>query len=137
MTAGKTPPLHVLRGILRHIRSAPKEEMPISSISKATILSSSTTPTPTPTPTTQKNPLINHVLSQYRAAQAASPKQATMLRKMAYDFHVLKGDLKERGRLHELDGGAEVKLTPMEMSRLAARRSGLDLPEPYSGPEVA
>ncbi len=48
---------------------------------------------------------------------------------MAYNFHILKKDLKERGRLHELDGGAEVKLSPKELSRRAAARAGLQLPE--------
>ena len=68
-------------------------------------------------------------MSQYKAAQNFPPTQAAIYRKMAYDFNVLKSDLRERGELHKLDGGAEVKLTPKEMSRLAARRAGLELPE--------
>ena len=76
-----------------------------------------------------ENPLIKHVISQYRATQNLPPSQAAIYRKMAYDFNVLKNDLRERGRLHKLDGGAEVKLSPKEMSRLAARRAGLELPE--------
>jgi hypothetical protein len=77
----------------------------------------------------QQNPLAKHVILQYRAAKDAPPEQAKILRKMAYDIHILKNDLREREKLHQLDGGAEVKLTPKEMSRLAARRAGLELPQ--------
>jgi hypothetical protein len=37
-------------------------------------------------------------------------------------------DLKERARLHELDQGADEKLSPKELSRRAAARAGLQLP---------
>ena len=118
MTAGKTPPLHVLRKIIRHLRSAPKQDFPKSASSETSQELN-----------TNENPLIKHVISQYKAAQNFPPTQAAIYRKMAYDFNVLKSDLRERGELHKLDGGAEVKLTPKEMSRLAARRAGLELPE--------
>ncbi len=124
MTAGKTPPLHVLRRIIRHIRSAPKQEIPKSPLSTATSINTSP-----PTTTNDENPLIKQVLSQYRAAQNLSPPEAALYRKMAYDFSILKKDLRERGELHKLDGGVEVKLSPKEMSRLAAHRAGLELPE--------
>eukprot|EP00979_Chaetoceros_neogracilis_P012544 scaffold3351_cov192-Chaetoceros_neogracile.AAC.3 len=127
MTAGKTPTLHVLRSILRHIRSAPKVDMPKPKLSTTSIISP-TNPLPE-----SRNPLYEHVLGQYRANRSASLAQAGMLRKMAYDFSILKKDLSERGELHKLDGGAEVKLSPKEMSRLSARRAGLELPETYEG----
>ena len=129
MTAGKTPPLHILRRILRHIRSAPKPELPKSRIpppTDASNISQLTEPV-------SENPLYQHVISQYRAAQSASPAQANILRKMAYDFSVLKADLRERGALHTLDGGADTKMSPKELSRLAAHRAGLELPEAYGG----
>lgn len=47
---------------------------------------------------------------------------------MAYDFYTLQADLFERARLHELDAGADVKLSPKELSRRAAARAGLQLP---------
>jgi hypothetical protein len=142
MTASKTPPLHVLRRILRHIRTAPKQEMPQSTKTSPGIISSleqSSTATGIEAPLSssfkksswvmQRYPLAKHVISQYRAAKDVPPQQAKLLRKMAYDFHILKLDLRERETLHQLDGGAEVKLTPKEMSRLAARRAGLELPQ--------
>ena len=118
MTAANTPPLHVLRRIIRHLRTAPKPDLPKSRIPKTT-----------PEQNTSENPLIKQVLSQYRAAKDLPPAQASMMRKMAYDLSALKGELRERGRLHKLDGGAESKLSPKEMSRLAARRAGLELPD--------
>jgi len=71
------------------------------------------------------------VLQQYKLYKDLSPTsiKAVQLRKMAFDYSKLKQDLKERGRLHELDGGAEIKLSPKELSRRAAARAGLQLPE--------
>lgn len=106
------PPLHVLRGLLRHIKGAPTGPS-----SKVTHHSHSS-----------KKVFLNHVLSEYRAAQNVSKEESELLQKLAYDILILKQDLKERGRLHELDGGVEVKLTPKEMSRRAAARAGLSLP---------
>mmetsp|Transcript_25573 Transcript_25573/g.37809 ORF Transcript_25573/g.37809 Transcript_25573/m.37809 type:complete len:125 (+) Transcript_25573:82-456(+) len=120
MTASKTPPLHVLRGIIRHLRSTPTQKMPISRSSHVVGIEASSDQ--------YQSPLIGHVILQYRAAQSASSSEVDQLRKMAYDFLSLKDDLAERARLHELDGGAEVKLSPKEMSRRAAARAGLQLP---------
>ena len=115
-----TPPLHVLRSIIRHIRSAPKQSFPkeSSNINEGV-------------PSSIRNKLEEHVLNQYRASKDLSPTSAKAIqkRKMAYNFHILKKDLRERGRLHELDGGAEIKLSPKELSRRAAARAGLQLPE--------
>jgi hypothetical protein len=47
---------------------------------------------------------------------------------MAGTFHQLQLDLAERGRLYSLDTGAELVLTPKEISRRAAARAGLMLP---------
>lgn len=67
-------------------------------------------------------------MEQYKASQSAPERQAVLLRKLAYDYSQLQRDLTERARLHEMDAGAEVKLSPMEMSRRAAARAGLQLP---------
>lgn len=148
MTASKTPPLHVLRRILHHIRTSPKQDIPQSTKTLSTAVSSSSSSSSSSSPLEeeslvltgssksvkskywlQQSSLAKHVISQYRAAKDAPPEQAKLLRKMAYDMYMLKTDLRERERLHVLDGGAEVKLSPKEMSRLAARRAGLELPQ--------
>ena len=114
-TASQTPPIHVLRSILRHIKKS----------------SSSTT---TPTTPTSTNPLYNQVMNQYKKYQHLSPTstKCIQLRQMAYNYYILKNDLKERNRLHLLDGGVESKLSPKEMSRRAAARAGLLLPEEHT-----
>eukprot|EP00551_Chaetoceros_affinis_P003468 CAMPEP_0203654984 /NCGR_PEP_ID=MMETSP0088-20131115/36837_1 /ASSEMBLY_ACC=CAM_ASM_001087 /TAXON_ID=426623 /ORGANISM="Chaetoceros affinis, Strain CCMP159" /LENGTH=123 /DNA_ID=CAMNT_0050515449 /DNA_START=21 /DNA_END=392 /DNA_ORIENTATION=- len=116
--ASNTPPLHVLRTILRHIQSAPKQSFPKESSSDIAVAAND-------------NPLGRHVLQQYKLYKDLSPTstKSMQLRKMAYDYAKLNIDLKERARLHELDGGAEIKLSPKELSRRAAARAGLQLPE--------
>lgn len=117
MTAATTPPIHVLRGILRQI----KKTAPSSTAAVAATSSSQST-------SGNELSLRQHVISQYRQSVSATPQQAQHLRKIAYDYLNLKQDLTERGRLHELDAGADVKLSPRELSRRAAARAGLQLP---------
>ena len=117
MTAATTPPIHVLRGILRLV----KKTTPNNAAAAAT--SSSQLPN-----SGNDLSLHQHVISQYRQSISATPQQAQHLRKIAYDYLNLKKDLTERGRLHELDSGADVKLSPKELSRRAAARAGLQLP---------
>lgn len=102
MTAvvNKHPTLHVLRSILRRL--------------KVDHYGDSST--------------RQYVLEQYRLHQFAKPQEAETMRRLAYDYSVLLGDLKERARLYELDAGADVKLSPKEASRRAAARAGLQLP---------
>lgn len=123
MTASTTPPLHILRGILRKIKHS-------QHYSNNLLHSSAPATTIGHSGDTTKN-LKNHILEQYRLARTASPQKAFFLRKMAYDFHTLQKDLTERARLYELDSGAEKVLTPKELSKRAAARSGLQLPKLY------
>mmetsp|Transcript_10604 Transcript_10604/g.16124 ORF Transcript_10604/g.16124 Transcript_10604/m.16124 type:complete len:126 (+) Transcript_10604:110-487(+) len=116
MTAATTPPIHVLRGILRHI----KKTAPTTAAATSSSQSSSNSG--------NELSLSKHVISQYRQSISATPQQAQHLRKVAYDYLNLKKDLTERARLHELDSGADVKLSPRELSRRAAARAGLQLP---------
>ena len=108
MSSKTTPPIHVLRGILRLLKV------------KAEIAQSNTT-----MPATQR-----YILDQYRANKLIeSPDKVQQLRQLAFDYYSLQKDIEERGRLYELDAGAEEKLTPKELSRRAAARAGLQLPE--------
>lgn len=68
-------------------------------------------------------------MSQYRQDQSLPPGKAKIQRKIAYDYFILKGDLTERARLHDLDQGADEKLSGKELSRRAAARAGLQLPK--------
>ena len=73
--------------------------------------------------------LRDYVLAEYRKNVSVPPQRGVMLRRIAYDYLVLKDDLTERARLHELDGGADTKLSPAELTRRAAARAGLQVPK--------
>ncbi len=112
MSSNITPPLHVLRGILRLMKK--------SASSNSTGSTLRTEPQLT---------LRQHIMSQYRLCRSLPPREADIQQQIAYDFYILKRDLKERARLHEMDQGADEKLSPMELSRRAAARAGLQLPK--------
>ena len=112
--AKATKPIHVFRGILRHL----KTELPPELARKATPEGVSATAT------------RDFVIQQYRVSQHISTQEEiTELRQLAADYLALRNDLKERARLYELDSGAESVLSPKEMSRRAAARAGLQLPD--------
>ena len=124
--SAKIPPLHVLRGILRRLKVDPKE-LPTAAQQQARSSGRGATST--------------YVLDRYRAADynkndntnanrnTNNDTRATELRKLAYEYMILRGDIDERRRLQKLDAGAEKQLSPKEMSRRAAARAGLALPE--------
>lgn len=131
-----TNPRHLLRGILRLARTPdlPKElQRKIQ------------------TPQVSMNATRSFVLEQYRRHRrrpkpqgddhplpvVAAPDDvhhhnylfAPLLESIAENYHRLQLDLAERGRLHRLDAGADVVLSPHELSRRAAARAGLQLPK--------
>mmetsp|Transcript_23604 Transcript_23604/g.27849 ORF Transcript_23604/g.27849 Transcript_23604/m.27849 type:complete len:133 (-) Transcript_23604:361-759(-) len=122
-------PIHVLRGILRQIKSAPKQSLPSSILKDSQLKASALKQSDANKSSHYANPIQEKVMALYRSSMVVPSAQAESLRKMAHDFHVLKRDLRERGKLHELDGGAEVKLSPKEHTRRAAARAGLLPPE--------
>lgn len=126
MSAATTPPLHVLRGILRHMKKTVALQTTNGAAANTATASS---PQSTNSSSSNELSLRQHVISQYKQSITASPQQAENLRKIAYDYLNLKNDLAERGRLHELDAGAEDKLSGLELSRRAAARAGLQLPK--------
>jgi len=93
------------------------------------------------------NSVQTFVLQQYRGSDAAGQEQKSTMdghrerqadrgrrmaaanaARVASNYHQLQRDLAERARLYELDTGAEVVLSPQEMSRRAAARAGLEMP---------
>ena len=115
--SASTKPLHVLRGILRHLgRELPED---IAKKQAPALISGANTSSSIPT--------RSFLLQQYRVSRDAT--ETSQLRQLAANFLALQKDLKERDRLYELDGSAETLLTPKEMSRRAAARAGLQLPD--------
>jgi hypothetical protein len=120
----KTPPLHVLRGILRLSKSPPlPKELASKGAPAAAVATSSTSNNAT-------NAIQRFVLDRYRQHQSETcPKTRALLQDMSLNYFHMKQDLVERGRLYNLDTGAENQLSGTEMSRRAAARSGLQMPK--------
>ena len=123
MSAATTPPLHVLRGILRCMKKSSPSSSSTHSISPAasTVAANNNND--------QQLSTQQHIISQYRQSKSLPPHKAKIQRQIAYDYYILKQDLVERGRLHDLDQGADEKLSPHELTRRSAARAGLQLPK--------
>lgn len=109
----QTPPLHVLRGIYRLLKTP---ELPKELQAKGAAL-------------VQPTAMQRMVLQRYRDSVQVTETEATHLRSLAVQYHNIKLDLRERNRLYQLDTGAEEQLSPKELSRRAAARAGLQLPD--------
>jgi len=106
--------IHVLRGILRHL----KVTLPEAVANKKSAATTTTT--------------RQFVLEEYRAHRSMTDKEETARKQqLALDYLHLQQDLKQRIVLYELDAGAENVLTPIEMSRRSAARAGLQMPDLY------
>lgn len=69
-------------------------------------------------------------MTQYRqSVDISSKKEKDALRKRAFEYYQLRRSIAERAKLYAMDTGAEQVLTPKEISRRAAARAGLQLPE--------
>jgi hypothetical protein len=73
------------------------------------------------------------IFAKTRNSVSESSSKSDSLLKLGENYAKLLEDLKERERLLRLDTGVENKLSPKEMSRRAAARSGLLLPDVNSG----
>ena len=122
MSSASTPPLHVLRGILRLVKKSAPSKSSTAPVATTAVQPGSSQPA------NAQVTLRQHIISQYRLCRSLPPPKVDIQQQIAYDFYILKKDLKERARLHELDQGADEKLSPKELSRRAAARAGLQLP---------
>jgi hypothetical protein len=118
-------PLHVLRGLYRLLKTP---RLSVELAAKASNKMGSL-------PFTRTNESTRFLMERYRAAKTTPTSLADTererLRKLAEDYYFLKRDLVSRAELHALDAGADQILTPMETSRRAAARAGLQLPVSY------
>jgi len=124
MSASNIRPDHVLRGILRRLRIN-KADLP----KKSSLLQMNNDTT---------SATRNYVLNRYRDSRSdddnnnnntANKNQNHHNLSLAYEYMTLLQNIDERKRLQQLDSGVEKKLSPKEMSRRAAARAGLRLPE--------
>ena len=122
--AAKIPPLHVLRGILRRIK--------VNNVKNSTTDILNTASTQSDKNVTRASATSKYVVARYRKqVEQDIPDNKTNreLHKLAYEYLSLREDIDERSRLQLLDTGAENQLSPKEMSRRAAARAGLQLPQ--------
>jgi hypothetical protein len=110
-------PHHALRRLLRLVKTPP--------LAKELLLKHSSTQQ-------HHNNNIRTLISQeYRSRSQATTIsfQGKRLSNLACRYQELLGNLQERQRLYDLDKGAEERLSPKELSRRAAARAGLQLPD--------
>lgn len=72
--------------------------------------------------------LRRNVVNDYLLTRWRTSANSSKLQTLAENCLNLQMDLKERGRLYELDRGADEVLTPKELTRRAAARAGLQPP---------
>ena len=104
--------LHVVRSILRRLKT------------KVDLLGGKDSSAPT-----------REFVRQFVRQQRDNDDDVDRLRSFGQEYDQLLGDLMERKRLLDLDTGAEVVLSPKEMSRRAAARAGLQLPQQVHIPD--
>lgn len=110
-------PLHVLRGLLRHLKTPPLSKK--LSAKQTSVANAS-----------RYSPTATYVLEQYRVYQSETdPVKTLRLRSMATNALTLISSIEERQRLYEMDSGADVKLSAKELTRRAAARAGLQPPK--------
>jgi len=124
MSASNIRPVHVLRGILRRLRINKADLPKTSSLLQMNNDTTSAT--------------RNYVLNRYRDSRSDddnnknntdNKNQNHHNLSLAYEYMILLQNIDERKRLQQLDTGVEKKLSPKEMSRRAAAKAGLRLPE--------
>ena len=72
-----------------------------------------------------QNAATDFLLRQYRNSNNHHNNKERLL----HDFYTMRRDIAERAKLQAMDTGAEVVLSPREMSARAAARAGLQLPK--------
>jgi hypothetical protein len=149
-------PLHLLRGLYRQLKtpamhvSVSKELLQNKNVTKTSIAETAVTVTTTSHNKSRSNASTRYLIQQYRmAASVSSPTDSTTTtipmshststtttqqqqrHRLAMELYLLRQDIHQRGELYMMDTGADQQLSPHELSRRAAARAGLQLPEQY------
>ena len=133
-------PLHLLRGLYRQLKT------PVMHVSKELQRNKNAAATATSKDKSRSNASTRFLIQQYRMASLSSPdsdattkvdhtttKDNTMQHqhRFATELYLLRQDIQQRGELYLIDTGADQQLSARELSRRAAARAGLQLPEQY------
>ena len=130
MSSSNIPP--VLRGILRRLRVNKTDH--ISKPSSSQIINNGTTSaTRKYVLNWYRRELVDHNNNNNNNANNNNnniKKEEEKLHKLlANEYLSLRENIDERTRLQQLDAGAEKQFSPKEMSRRAAARAGLQMPD--------
>lgn len=129
MSSSNIPP--VLRGILRRLRVNKTDH--ISKPSSSQIIDNGTTSaTRKYVLNWYRRELVDHNNNNNNSANNNNniKKEEEKLHKLlANEYLSLRENIDERTRLQQLDAGAEKQFSPKEMSRRAAARAGLQMPD--------
>jgi hypothetical protein len=115
-------PRHILRSILRLVKTPPlpKELLLKHSANQAQY----------------NNNVRSLLLREYRSQQAMTENSKETKTKdttrLMMRYQEMLSNLNERQKLYDLDQGAEEQFSPKELSRRAAARAGLQLPETFN-----
>ena len=138
--------LHLLRGLYRQLKT------PVMHVSKEITKNRNAEIATTSNNKSRSNASTKFLIQQYRMASLSSttPNTATtevnhnttmsrkqhhqqqqLQQRFASELYLLRQDIHQRGELYLIDTGADQQLSPHELSRRAAARAGLQLPEQY------
>lgn len=146
-------PLNLLRGLYRQLKT-PSMHIPHEIIqnkntkTKASVIEAASTTTGNNK--SRSNASTKFLIQQYRMAASVSSSSPTddttttptqvshsctqhqqQQHRLAMEYYLLRQDIHQRGELYMIDTGADQQLSPHELSRRAAARAGLQLPEQY------
>ena len=115
-------PRHVARSLLRLVKTPllPKELLQKNATTQAD----------------HNNNIRSLVVQEFRSRAVLQKDTANSAKKtavLAARYHELLENLRKRQELYDLDRGAEEQFTPRELSRRAAARAGLQLPDTSGG----
>jgi len=126
MSSSNIPP--VLRGILRRLRVNKTDHLSKPSSSQITD-NDTTSATRKYVLNWYRRELVDHNNNNANNNSSNSKKEEKLHKLLAYEFLSLRENIDERTRLQQLDAGAEKQFSPKEMSRRAAARAGLQMPD--------
>jgi hypothetical protein len=136
-TKSMAHPLHLIRGLYRQLKTPILSPELIQRTSKTAATSTDTVQTGTQS-SSRSNGTTKYFIEQCRLATVSSSthseKERTskpMNTQFLQELYQLRTDIVSRGELYTIDAGADQQLTPHELSRRAAARAGLQLPEQY------
>jgi hypothetical protein len=126
MSSSNIPP--VLRGILRRLRVNKTDHLSKPSLSQI-IDNDTTSATRKYVLNWYRRESVDHNNNNANNNNNNNKEEERLHKLLANEYLSLRENIDERTRLQQLDAGAEKQFSPKEMSRRAAARAGLQMPD--------